>query len=227
MANAPTTAPLELPVKVAVTVMTVRDDGLSVLLAPVGDRPELARLVFPAGPPGGGEDLDGKAQRVLREEAAAVRDPPHLEQLAAYADRRRDGRGRIIRIVYLAAVPSDWVLSSRYAWHGLTDLGMRSLDFDRRILEDATDRIRDRIENTPVATAFCPAEFTVAELRQVYEVVWGSLVDPRNFHRKVTGAQGFLRPTGRKTPRAGGRPAELYRRGNATTLWPAVTPPPW
>ena len=65
---------------------------------------------------------------------------------------------------------------------------------------------------------------TVADLRRVYEAVWGSPLDPRNFHRKVTGTPGFLVPVGRPAPvgRGGGRPAALFTRGDATALRPAM-----
>ncbi len=78
------------------------------------------------------------------------------------------------------------------------------------------------LEYSPLAAAFCSEEFTVAELRHVYEVVWGTALDPRNFHRKVTGASGFLVETGETTTRQGGRPAQLYRRGPATLLMPPM-----
>ena len=58
--------------------------------------------------------------------------------------------------------------------------------------------------------------------RRVYEAVWGVALDPRNFHRKVTGTEGFLDPTGDTTTREGGRPARLYRVGPITTLHPPL-----
>ena len=58
---------------------------------------------------------------------------------------------------------------------------------------------------------------------EVYEAVWGTELDPRNFHRKVTGTPGFLVSTGRRTTRQGGRPAELYRRGTTDLLSPPIT----
>src|SRR5947207_707080 len=98
------------------------------------------------------------------------------------------------------------------------------LAFDHEeILADGLERARAKLEYSPLATAFCADEFTVAELRHVYEVVWGAELDPRNFHRKVTGSPGFLVPTGRRTTRNGGRPAQLYRRGKATLLNPPIT----
>jgi 8-oxo-dGTP diphosphatase len=100
------------------------------------------------------------------------------------------------------------------------------LAFDHsKILADGVERARSKIEYSSLATAFCPAEFTVGELRRVYEAVWGVALDPRNFHRKVTGTVGFLVPTGGTTTRQGGRPAQLFRAGGATLLNPPMLRP--
>lgn len=63
---------------------------------------------------------------------------------------------------------------------------------------------------------------SAAQLRQVYEAVWGTELDPRNFHRKVTKAEGFLTPTGETIQRGRGRPAELFRPGPAMLLLPPL-----
>ena len=73
-----------------------------------------------------------------------------------------------------------------------------------------------------LASAYCALEFTVAELRHVYELVWGVELDPRNVHRNATSTAGFLQPTGKTTTRGGGHPAELYRRGHTTLLHPPL-----
>lgn len=100
------------------------------------------------------------------------------------------------------------------------------LAFDHaRILADGVERARSKIEYSSLATAFCPPEFTVGELRRVYEAVWGVALDPRNFHRKVTGTPGFLVPAGGTTTRQGGRPAQLFRAGGATLLNPPMLRP--
>lgn len=104
--------------------------------------------------------------------------------------------------------------------------GPEALAFDHaRILADGVERARSKIEYSSLATAFCPPEFTVGELRRVYEAVWGVSLDPRNFHRKVTGTPGFLVPAGGTTTRQGGRPAQLFRAGGATLLNPPMLRP--
>lgn len=104
--------------------------------------------------------------------------------------------------------------------------GPAGLAFDHaRILADGVERARSKIEYSSLATAFCPPEFTVGELRRVYEAVWGVALDPRNFHRKVTGTPGFLVPAGGTTTRQGGRPAQLFRAGGATLLNPPMLRP--
>jgi len=75
-----------------------------------------------------------------------------------------------------------------------------------------------------LGAAFCPPDFTVAQLPEVYEAVWGAALDLRNFHRTITGLEGLLVPPGR-IARDGGQPAQLYRRGPATALHPPMLRP--
>lgn len=114
------------------------------------------------------------------------------------------------------------------AWLPVSDLigDQRHLAFDHhRILTDGVERARSKLEYSPLGTAFCGDEFTIAELRRVYDAVWATALDPRNFHRKVTGTSGFVVESGGTTTRNGGRPAQLYRRGDARLLHPAMLRP--
>ena len=138
---------------------------------------------------------------------------------------------RVVSVAYLAfgpdlPEPRAGTDAADARWRLVADLLSSSarLAFDHdQILTDGLERARAKLEYSPLATAFCADEFTVAELRHVYEVVWGIGLDPRNFHRKVTGSPGFLVPTGKRTTRNGGRPALLYRRGKATVLNPPIS----
>ena len=82
-------------------------------------------------------------------------------------------------------------------------------------MRDAVERVRADLDLTGGATAFVGPAFTLAELRAVYEAVWGVRLDGANFRRKVVAEEGWVIPTGRRArPGAnGGKPAELFRAG--------------
>lgn len=71
------------------------------------------------------------------------------------------------------------------------------LAFDHgAIFADGVERARSKIEYSPLATSFCGPQFTITQLRTTYEAIWGSALDPRNFHRKATKTASFIEPTG-------------------------------
>ncbi len=218
-------------VTVDLVVFTIRDDRLCALAVRRGVAPYRGRWALPGGFVREHEGLLDAARRELAEETGLEELPLHLEQLATYGEPRRDPRMRVVSVAYLAFGPAlpeprAGTDASAARWWPVADLlsGPKRLAFDHEeILADGLERARAKLEYSPLATAFCDEEFTVAELRHVYEVVWGTELDPRNFHRKVTGSPGFLLPTDRRTRRNGGRPALLYRRAHATVLNPPIS----
>ena len=98
-----------------------------------------------------------------------------------------------------------------------------SLAFDHhRILADGVERARAKLEDSGYAAALCGETFTVADLHAVYESVWGIELDKANFHRKVTGVEGFLTPTGEVREGGRGRPARVYRGDPRAVLSPPI-----
>jgi 8-oxo-dGTP diphosphatase len=217
-------------VTVDLVLFTIRDEKLCALMVRRGGEPFRGRWALPGGFVEEDEDLPAAARRELGEETGLDDPRVHLEQLATYGAPGRDPRGRVVSVAYLALAaelpePAAADDAADAQWRPTSELLARGvrLAFDhRRILEDGLERARAKLEYSPLATAFCAREFTVAELRRVYEIVWGVGLDPRNFHRKVTGSAGFLVATGKSTTRNGGRPAQLYRRGRATLLTPPI-----
>jgi 8-oxo-dGTP diphosphatase len=217
---------------VAVTVdlvaLTIREDSLCALVVRRGAEPHAGRWALPGGFVRADEDLDAAAGRELAEETGVPAARLHLEQLGTYGAPQRDPRMRVITVAYLGLAP-DLPLptpcgdAAGARWAPVGELSESAPAFDHAaILADGIERARAKIEYTPLATTFCADEFTVAELRRVYEIMWGTTLDSRNFHRKVTGAAGFLVPVGRTTGRDGGRPAQLYRRGELRLLHPPM-----
>ncbi|MFD0146769.1 MULTISPECIES: NUDIX hydrolase [unclassified Streptomyces] len=240
-------------VTVDLVVLTVRRHALCALMVRRGETPFQGRWALPGGFVRADEDLGAAAARELVEETGlCVHDPgtpapmpgngAHLEQLATYGDPQRDPRMRVVSVAHLALAPDlpapragGDANSARWApveevlgKDGAAEREEQAepLAFDHaKILADGVERARSKIEYSSLATAFCPPEFTVGELRRVYEAVWGVALDPRNFHRKVTGTPGFLVPAGGTTTRQGGRPAQLFRAGGATLLNPPMLRP--
>ncbi|GAB4590093.1 NUDIX hydrolase [Nocardia sp. IFM 10818] len=216
---------------VDLTVFTVREDTLQILLVERGKEPWPGWLALPGGHLEDGEDLDVAAARELEQETGLSIDRAHLEQIRTYGAPHRDPRRRTVTVCYLAFVPGaaeptagdDARAAMWIPVQSILD-GDTMLAFDHnRIVADAVEQARNRLEHTTLATWFCPPEFTITELRKVYEAIWGEPLDQRNFNRKITNSPGVLVPTGRQTTRHGGRPAALYRRGAALTVHPAIT----
>ncbi|MDT3397307.1 NUDIX domain-containing protein [Streptomyces sp. B1866] len=240
-------------VTVDLVVLTVRRHALCALAVRRGEPPFQGRWALPGGFVRPDEDLAAAAARELAEETGLIAHDPslpsappnaaHLEQLATYGDPKRDPRMRVVSVAHLVLAPDlpaprpggdahsarwapvETLLDQEGAFGRDGEVGT-PLAFDHaRVLADGVERARSKIEYSSLATAFCPPEFTVGELRRVYEAVWGVALDPRNFHRKVTGTPGFLVPTGGTTTRQGGRPAQLFRAGGATLLNPPMLRP--
>jgi 8-oxo-dGTP diphosphatase len=217
-------------VTVDLVVFTIRSDRLCVLLVRRGEAPQKGRWALPGGFVRPDEGLATAAARELTEETGLRGDRVHNEQLASYGEPGRDPRMRVVTVAFLALAPQLPVPhagSDAASAHWVPVAQATSTDYrlafdHRQILLDGLERARAKLEYTPLASAFCPAEFTVAELRRVYEIVWGTELDARNFHRKVTKTPGFIQPTGASTTRDGGRPAQLFRRGTVERLHPPL-----
>ncbi|MFF7157952.1 NUDIX domain-containing protein [Streptomyces sp. NPDC008139] len=217
-------------VTVDLAIFTVRNDQLMVLLIERGLEPFLGRAALPGGYVQKDETLRDGALRELREEAGIDGSQLHLEQLGAYGDPPRDPRGRVVTVAYLALgadlpVPVGGTDAERAYWAPVSELASakEALAFDHAaILADALEEVRSKLEYTAIATAFCGESFALSELRAIYEVVWGQSLDPSNFRRKVLNTVGFVQPTGEQRLPPTGRPAALYRRGDAWLLSPPL-----
>lgn len=84
------------------------------------------------------------------------------------------------------------------------------LAFDHaRIIACAIERLRGKIEYTDIALHLMPQYFTLTELQQVYEVIWGRELLKAAFRRKIA---PLVRETDKFTGDRAHRPSRLYRR---------------
>ncbi|WP_415646710.1 NUDIX hydrolase [Stackebrandtia soli] len=225
-----------MAVTVDIVALTIRDQQPHVLLIRRGEAPYKGAWALPGGFVQPDEDLADAALRELAEETHLT-DGPHLEQLGTYGTPDRDPRMRVISVAYLALAaglpePKSGSDAAGAEWIRLADMGFGGaaeplpLAFDHAvILADAVERARAKLEYTPIATSFLPGEFTITQLREIYEALWNEPLHAANFQRKVQSVPGFVIDCGRVTAAGGGkggRRARLYRAGDANLLHPAL-----
>ena len=115
-----------------------------------------------------------------------------LYEAGLVAEAARDGRGAASQ------------------WSTLPDFG-RPMQFDhRRVLATAMGRLRAKLKYRPVIFELLPAEFTLYQLQQTVEAIFGGHLHKQNFRRLVESA-GLVEATGDVNRQTGGRPAKLYR----------------
>lgn len=209
-------------------ILTVKPPQVQVLLVQREQDPFAGSWALPGGFVAPDQSLIEAAQFKLQDKTGLAVESAHLEQLATFGSPERDPRMRVISVAWLAMVahPDDPVAGAQSidaAWVDVSVLDRDSLAFDHaQILEAGIERARNRIEYTTLAPTFCDDEFTMGELRSVYEALWGHALDPANFNRKVVASEGFVEPTGDVVSQAKGRPAKTYRRGAAERLVPPL-----
>ena len=212
-------------VTVDVVVLTMFEGVLHVLLIRRGEAPFKGMWAIPGGFKRPQETLDVAAKRELVEETS-VDAASLLTQFGAYGDPERDPRMNVVTVGYLAVLRDMGAImagtdAADAALVPVSDVlnGNVDLAFDHlRIVGDAIERVRVELEVSGIATAFVGQTFTLAELRSVYEAVWGVQLDGANFRRSLFTENGWVTPTGRRARpgAAGGKPAELFR---AKRVW--------
>lgn len=196
--------------------------GLPTLWLPLVRRirePFDGQWALPGGPLEADEDLAASARHTLERTTGLA--PNYLEQLYAFGnvDRSRVDPGteelsdRVVSIVYWALVRPDEVARAvdgeNVEWFVADELPPLAFDHTE-IVEYALARLRAKITYTPIAHAFLPPEFTLAELREVHEAVLQTVLDPANFRRQALASKTLI-PTGTCLQGTSHRPPALFR----------------
>jgi ADP-ribose pyrophosphatase YjhB (NUDIX family) len=201
-------------VAVSTVIFTLRrlpgSDALQIVLPLVRRTrdPHEGQWALPGGWLDATEGLAAAASRTLAETTGLA--PSYLEQLYAFGAVDRSPT-RVVSIVYWALLRADEITDStveNVEWFDATDLPRLAFDHNE-IVGYALWRLRNKVGYSRIAHGLLADEFTLAELREVYEAILGRRLDPANFRRQVENS-GTLIPTDRF--RTGShRPARLYR----------------
>lgn len=149
------------------------------------------------------EDLDEAASRVLGE-LTGLRNVG-LTQFKAYGSRNRTRHPhdlnwleqvqnvrveRIVTVAYLAMVKIDRTADRRVKakgaeWVSIDNVGPLGFDHEL-ILSDALRRMTQVLDADPsILYTLLPKKFTAAQLRQLYELLYRTKTDVRNFAKKI------------------------------------------
>ncbi|APB34951.1 NUDIX hydrolase [Gloeomargarita lithophora Alchichica-D10] len=142
----------------------------------------------------------------------------YLEQLYTFGgpgrDERETSQRRCLCVAYFALVQyQETVLllePQPVQWVPVPQLPVLWGDH-AQIVQYGYQRLRNKLEYSPIAFQVLPELFTLGELYQLYTIILGEdFSDYSNFRSRLL-KLGFLRDTGQKVCRGAGRPASLYR----------------
>lgn len=196
-----------------IVVFTIRNNKLNILLIRRGSEPFQGKWALPGGFVHLDESLDDGARRELHEETGIK--GVFLEQLYTFGEPKRDPRERVITIAYYALIPSDKLAlraasdADAVGWFGMDELPRLAFDHEQ-IVSMAHQRLAAKLEYSTIAFQFMPAEFTLAELQDVYETILREPIDKRNFRKRILGLER-IEPTGELKRDGAHRPAQLFR----------------
>jgi len=194
-------------------VFGLDDEDLKVLLIKRGLEPYKGTWALPGGFIRVDESVDDCAKRELEEETGLK--GVYLEQLATFGEPGRDPREHVVTVAYVALVnliehpPTADTDADHAAWFSLEDLP--ALAFDHEIiLEAAQERLKGKVRYQPIGFELLPEKFTLTELQKLYERILGTVIDKRNFRKKVQ-KLGVLEETDEIQQDVKHRAARLYR----------------
>ncbi|MEK8029559.1 NUDIX domain-containing protein [Ideonella sp. DXS29W] len=197
---------------VDVTLLTLQDDMLHVLLLKRDREPFAGALALPGGYVHAEADQSAEdaAARVLKEKAGIV--SPYLEQLATFSGPGRDPRGWSLSVAYCALLPAE-LLAVDGAERQLRPVArLPALPFDHaRIVDAAVQRVRSKSQYSSLPVYLCGEAFTLPRLQAVYEAVLGEPVNKVSFRRKMDELGMLEAIPGAQTSGGAHRPAQLYR----------------
>jgi 8-oxo-dGTP diphosphatase len=199
---------------------------LSLLLIKRGVEPFIGRYALPGGFVQQDESLEVAALRELHEETSI--EVSHLEQIQAFGNPSRDPRGRVVSVAFLALIKNENVHpiadtdAESAEWHSIADIQdimikirngeENPFAFDHLdIIDAAIRRLKNNIDNEPIAFQVLPEEFTLHELQLLHETVLGSKLERANFRKKVTTQWPLLKLDKKARSGSRGPAADLYK----------------
>ncbi|MCU4154399.1 NUDIX hydrolase [Carboxylicivirga sp. A043] len=203
--------------EVLIVDRTLKDDNSDELI--INDRTLTGNHVYED------ETIEDAAYRVLFDLTGL--DSVFLEQFKTFAnpDRlkrpndqlwlqrtNRNPDARIVTVGFYSLVATDKVKliwkGRNVNWVPVKEVGELAFDHNE-ILQEALKTLRLRIKYEPITFELLPEKFTLTQLQNVYEAIWGIELDKRNFRKKIARMK-YLITLDEKQTGVAHKPARLY-----------------
>lgn len=133
------------------------------------------------------ESVDDAAARILTQLTGLT--DIYMEQLHCFGNVSRDPGGRVISVAYFALIRmeeygEELMKTHNARWFELNKVP--GLVFDhRQMVKRALEQLRQKVANHPIGFELLPDKFTLPQLQNLYEAVYETPLDKRNFTRKI------------------------------------------
>lgn len=160
---------------------------LKLLLVHRSFEPEKGKWSLIGGFVSAEENCEQAANRVLKKYTGL--EGVYLEQLHTFSDPQRDPIERTVSVAYFALIDihqyEQQITDEHHAeWFPLNSAP--GLIFDHNTMVDmAKDRLRYKAALHPILFELLPSKFTLPQLQCLYEGIYETQLDKRNFSRKL------------------------------------------
>lgn len=195
-------------------VFQMIDDTLSVLLIERGHEPFRGAWALPGGyNPAGKTTREAMRDVLLRKTGIRSTDFTYTEQLFTFDTVARDPRGHAVSVTYMCLgmdiTPATSETTQNPRFFAVNQLPQLAYDHEE-IIAYAHERLRSKLTYTNAVFALLPPTFTLTQLQNTYEAIFGRTFDKRNFRKKYLSLD-LIEETDKMRQTGAHRPARLYR----------------
>lgn len=174
-------------VSVDCIILGFNSNGLNVLIYKRSFEPLKGQWSLMGGFLRAGESIDEAASRVLTECTGI--DDLFMEQVGVYGDVTRDLGERVISVAYYSLVNMNNFSAEVLAEHNATWVHISELPaliFDHpQMVKDTLNILKRKAATHPIGFNLLPEKFTLPQLQSLYEAIYQTTLDKRNFRKKL------------------------------------------
>ncbi|MCQ2375133.1 MAG: NUDIX hydrolase [Salinivirgaceae bacterium] len=135
----------------------------------------------------GNESVDDAAQRVLQRITGL--NHIFMEQVSVFSDPQRDSGGRVISVLFYSLIvlnEQTMALSNEFnaQWCSVNDLPQLIFDHNQMV-DQALAKLQQKASYSLIGRELLPQNFTITQLRSLYDSIFNRTFDPGNFRKKV------------------------------------------